>query len=205
MPFSSRSPYTSTVSSTFLNTLQTLVSNFPDRPRSNSLVVGFFEKDNWRFGLPQTPILSVYHSMWDTITTDERALERIDFNWVAFLFSIFALSSGCSSEQESRKYFLQALTAKRLAEDVQYASFFTPRDSGSFSQGTAHGCIAVALMAEYMCDRGQLTEVRTFRTRVHISNNSLGMEPCRFCCTQRSERRPAFGPCLEEMERHDKG
>ena len=70
-----------------------------------------------------------------------------------------ALSPACSSEEESRKYFLQALAGKRLAEDVQLASFFTPRDPGSSSQGTAHGCIAAALMAKYMCDRGQMTEV----------------------------------------------
>ncbi|OCB88722.1 hypothetical protein A7U60_g4103 [Sanghuangporus baumii] len=101
---------------------------------------------------------TTYHAMWDTIQTDRTSVERISFNWVTLLFATLALSSGCSSEEESRKYFLQALTSKRLAEDVQSASFFAPRHSGTYSQGTAHGCIAAALMADYLCDRGQMTE-----------------------------------------------
>ena len=98
--------------------------------------------------------------MWETIQKDQTSVERISFNWVSLLLSMLALSSGCSSEEESRKHFLQALTSKRLAEDIQAASFFAPRHSGTFSQGTAHGCLAASLMTDYLCDRGQMTEVR---------------------------------------------
>ncbi|KAL5528505.1 hypothetical protein ACEPAF_7641 [Sanghuangporus sanghuang] len=158
LPFSSRNQYSSAISNTFSSTLYSLISNFPLQSRCDELIEAFFEHDNWRYGIPKTIIMLAYHAMWDTIQTDRTSVERISFNWVTLLFATLALSSGCSSEEESRKYFLQALTSKRLAEDVQSASFFAPRHSGTYSQGTAHGCIAAALMADYLCDRGQMTE-----------------------------------------------
>ncbi|KAL5523626.1 hypothetical protein ACEPAG_7799 [Sanghuangporus baumii] len=158
LPFSSRNQYSSAISNTFSNTLYSLISSFPLQSRCNELIEAFFEHDNWRYGIPKAIMMSAYHAMWDTIQTDRTSVERISFNWVTLLLATLALSSGCASEEESRKYFLQALTSKRLAEDVQSASFFAPRHSGTYSQGTAHGCLAAALIADYLCDRGQMTE-----------------------------------------------
>ncbi|THH05374.1 hypothetical protein EW145_g4841 [Phellinidium pouzarii] len=158
LPFSMISQYSSAVSSTFTSSLQNLILGIPEKARCDTLIADFFEHENWHYGLPQSLISNVYQGMWDTIQADLTSLIRIDFNWVTLLFALFAISPACTSEEESRKYFLQALTGKRLADDLLCASFVSPRVPVRSTQGTAHGCLAAALIAEYMCERGQMTE-----------------------------------------------
>lgn len=100
--------------------------------------------------------------MWDAVKADFTSFIRVDFNWMTLLFTIFAVSSGCQTEEESRKYYLQALTGKRLAEDVLSASFVNPRPGGLCPQGTALACMAAGLLAQYLLERGQMTEVSVF-------------------------------------------
>ena len=157
--FDTSSDYNSTLSATFTKSLQDLVANFPDKARCDALIDGFFRIENWYYGLPEKQVVCSYKGMWWAIQADLTSIQRINFNWVALLFSMFALSQSCNSEEESRKYYLQALTARRFAEDMLSASFLSPRDQSAGSHGTAYGCLAASLLAKYLCDRGQMTEV----------------------------------------------
>ena len=150
-------------------------------------------------------VLYSYKGMWWTIQADLTSIQRINFNWVALLFGLFAVSPSCISEEESRKYYLQALTARRLAEDLLSASFLSPRETTATYSGTAYGCIAASLMCKYLCDRGQMTEVRTSPTRSdrRQSHWYLGLEADRVGITSRTELRPSSEPVLDQMERHD--
>lgn len=159
IPFDTSNDYNNTLSATFTKSLQDLVANFPDKSRCDSLIDGLFRIENWFHGLPEKQVICSYKGMWWAIQSDLTSIQRINFNWVALLFSMFALSPACNSEEESRKYYLQALTARRLAEDMLSASFLSPRDQSAGSHGTAYGCLAASLLAKYLCDRGQMTEV----------------------------------------------
>ena len=144
-------------------------------------------------------VLYSYKGMWWTIQADLTSIQRINFNWVALLFGLFAVSPSCVSEEESRKYYLQALTARRLAEDLLSASFLSPRETTATYSGTAYGCIAASLMCKYLCDRGQMTEVRTSPTRSdrRQSHWYLGLEADRVGVTSGAELRPSSEPVLD--------
>lgn len=192
LPFFTRRQYTSAISSTFTSSLQSLITGIPDKTHCDLLINDFFEHENWFYGLPKKLILCVYNGMWDTIRADLTSVHRINFHWLTLLFMLFALSPACGSEEESRRYFLQALLGKRLAEDLLSASFMSPRDSSLSSEGTAHGCIAASMISRYMCDRGQMTEVYI----VYLNDTDrhdrylttiIGLESNWSCLTQRSE------------------
>lgn len=159
LPFFTNSHYSSAISDTFFNSLQALISGFPDKLYCDALITGFFEHDNWCIGIPQNLVLTVYDQMWETIQADTSSMSRINFHWVTLLFAIFALSSVCGTEDESRKYYLQALTAKRLGEDLLSASFNSAQRSLG-AEGADFACLSAALLGKYMMDRGQMTEVR---------------------------------------------
>ncbi|KAI5123647.1 hypothetical protein M0805_001680 [Coniferiporia weirii] len=157
LPFFTNSQYSSAISTTFFNSLQALIAGFPDKIHCDELITGFFQHDNWCIGVPQTLVLTMYDQMWVTIQTDTSSMNRINFHWITLLFAIFALSSLCGTEEESRKYFLQALTAKRLGEDLLSASFNSVQRSLG-SEGAEFACLSAALLGKYMMDRGQMTE-----------------------------------------------
>ncbi|THH05371.1 hypothetical protein EW145_g4842 [Phellinidium pouzarii] len=157
LPFFTNSQYSSTISTTFFNSLLTLISGFPDRLHCDALIRGYFEHDNWCIGVPQNLVLTMYDQMWVTIEADTTSMSRINFHWITLLFAIFAISSFCVTEDESRKYFLQALTAKRLGEDLLSASFNSEQRSTG-SEGAEFACLSAALLGKYMMDRGQMTE-----------------------------------------------
>lgn len=97
--------------------------------------------------------------MWEALANNgAQCACRMRAYWLALLFAIFALSPFCASEDESRKYFLQSLTARRLAEDLFFASFSSQKAPSSVSEGNTQGCLAVVLLANYLCDRGQVSE-----------------------------------------------
>lgn len=158
MPVSMGEEYSTAISSSFAASFQALIYGLPAKHSCDALITGFFDDENWRFGYPRTIILPMYDQMWDAIHTNVASLNRIKVHWLTLLFSIFALSPTCVSEDESRKYFLQALTGRRLSEDLFAASFTASRTTSSVTEGTAQACLAAVLLSHYMCDRGQASE-----------------------------------------------
>ncbi|KAH8119221.1 hypothetical protein DFH11DRAFT_1739996 [Phellopilus nigrolimitatus] len=157
LPFFPSAQYFSTISDTFTSSMESLISDFPDKLHCDALITSYFEHENWCIGVPQKLVLRVYDQMWVTIQADRTSLNRINFHWVTLLFVMFALSSACATEDESRKYFLQALTARRRGEDMLCTSF-TSTQPAMCSEGAAYACLAAALLGKYMIDRGQMTE-----------------------------------------------
>lgn len=158
LPFSTVTEYASVISDSFSNSLHELAHSLPGKEKSDLLITAFFQYENWRFGLPRQLIMNVYNRMWDAIQADSTSLNRLKVNWLTLLFSVFAHSPECTNEEQSRKYFLRSLTGRRLAEDLLCASFSVPRMHVSITEGTALGCIATVLLANYLCDRGQVSE-----------------------------------------------
>jgi hypothetical protein len=155
--------YSTAVMDSFDNSVMALLASLPPRERCDTLILSFFENDNWRYALPERLIISMYERMCEALrnAADPTCCCRIRANWLTLLFSILAFSPACFSEEESRKYFLHSLNCRRLTEDLFFASFGTPRATTSASyldEGTAQGCIAAVLLSCYLCDRGQVTE-----------------------------------------------
>lgn len=159
LPYSADDEYSSAVTESFDRSIEGLLSSLPSKDQCDNLITSFFEHENWRHTLPPKQIFSTYSRMWEALQDNgAQCVCRIRAHWLTLLFAIFALSPYCASEDESRKYFLQSLTARRLAEDLFFASFSSPRTPLSVSEGNTQGCLAVALLAHYLCDRGQVTE-----------------------------------------------
>ncbi|KDQ13892.1 hypothetical protein BOTBODRAFT_175304 [Botryobasidium botryosum FD-172 SS1] len=145
--------------------LRALVAGLPPRATCDTHISNFFEYRNWRFAMPKAWFLTVYDRMWRTLALGINGVDQINPHWLTLLFSMFALAGTNSDdmnpngEQQQRKqqYFLHALAARRLAEDILCTSFLPPSQS-STSDGTALGCLGAVFISCYMCDRGNLSE-----------------------------------------------
>ena len=150
--------YTTVLSHSFNASLHALVMGLPPKDTCDKFLTSFFEQENWRFGLPRKLILGMYNRVWEVLHTDPTALRKIKIQWLSLLYSIFSLAPECEKEDDRRMYFCQSLSGKRLAEDFLNTSFPTVQTPFSVTEGTAHSCLAIVLMTNYMCDRGHVSE-----------------------------------------------
>ena len=135
-----------------------MLNHMPPSRHCIELLKGFNEHINWTIGIPERVLFQSHEARWNQLIVDPSALKRFDPNWIALLFAIFAFSPACATEEESRNYFTQALTARKLDED-RYSSLDSPTPTLSW-RGAVYTCLATAFLARYLQDRGRVTEVR---------------------------------------------
>lgn len=149
--------------------IRRLVAKLPPREQVEQLLDSFFTERNWQFGIPYSWFRSSCEQMWAHL--DLRCQHgcrgggdcpacRNDINphWLGFLFSVLALAPGSrNTAKNCARYFVHALTARRLVEDILLV---TP--VYSTSEGTVHGgvlsCYSAVLLAMYLVDRGRVSE-----------------------------------------------
>lgn len=155
--------------------MRALVANMPPRAIIYSLLDTFFAARNWEFGLPEGWVRRSCNTMFSYL--DRRCPgttcrfpgictacnEIINPHWIALLFAILALApapaAGVTGTDtiDHAAYFTQALTAKRLGEDILLAVPVYCM-SEKYVQGATHSCIAAALLSAYLADRGRMSE-----------------------------------------------
>lgn len=155
--------------------MRALVANMPPRAIIYSLLDTFFAARNWEFGLPEGWVRRSCNIMFSYL--DRRCPgttcrfpgictacnEIINPHWIALLFAILALApapaAGVTGTDtiDHAAYFTQALTAKRLGEDILLAVPIYCM-SEKYVQGATHSCIAAALLSAYLADRGRMSE-----------------------------------------------
>lgn len=142
----------------------------PRKTLSDALFSNFFDYESWRFSLPRALFSNAYMSMWEYLQDDSNSADPVSIGWLNLLYAIFATNSrplvqdtaeltNSALEQTRHMYFLRALAARRLSDDIL---ILTGPTSGASSapapDNTMYGCLASVLLANYMCDRGNATE-----------------------------------------------
>ncbi|KAJ3548015.1 hypothetical protein NM688_g5345 [Phlebia brevispora] len=149
--------------------IRSLLTNLPSRPEMEELLRGFFIERNWQFGISEQWFRAAMEAMWKHLslrcTPTCRAQggcaacrEEINPHWLCLLFSILALAPASGqAAKESAKYFMTALTAKRIVEDFLLASPVYSTSEKAVNGGVL-SCIAAVFLAIYQSDRGRLSE-----------------------------------------------
>ncbi|KAL5524803.1 hypothetical protein ACEPAF_9949 [Sanghuangporus sanghuang] len=141
---------------TVVRSSEAFIPRLPDKEHCEALLQGFHEHVNWCIGIPYHVLFQSHEAMWAQLRADPACLRRFNPNWIALLFAIFAFSPSCATEEESRNYFTQALTARKLDED-RYSSLDSPTPTPDF-RGAVYTCLATAFLARYLQDRGRVAE-----------------------------------------------
>lgn len=149
--------------------IRNLVTMLPPRPEVERLLQLFFVECNWQFGISEIWFRASMQKMWEQLSLRctptcrleggcPACKEEINPHWLSLLFSIFALvpAAGPTAE-DSGKYFVAAMTARRLVDEILLASSVYST-SESAVHGSVLSCIAAVLLAIHQADRGRLSE-----------------------------------------------
>lgn len=134
----------------------------------------------------------MYDRMWENLQSDPNGADRVNMHWLTLLYAMFAMTTSTpvqanttktnggrtptTVEQQRRVFFLHALTGRRLAEDMLCLSTSSATAPSPVQEGTVYGCLAVILLANYMCDRGNASEAWRMLGPAIRSAESLGLQ-----------------------------
>ncbi|KAI0830223.1 hypothetical protein BC628DRAFT_1408371 [Trametes gibbosa] len=148
--------------------IQQLVASLPPRTAVDTLVEGYFTERNWEFGIPEGWFRQSCEHMWRHLALRcpgpachvsggcTRCTEELNPHWLALLFAVLALAPHRLASGSAKTYFLKAMEARRLVEDILLASRAYSQPGAV--QGVVLSCIAVALLARYLADRGRVSD-----------------------------------------------
>lgn len=165
---STDSMYAGSWSSQSTDTMHKLLTDLPSKSTCDLLIFGFFEKNNWRIGVPQPILMSEYNRMWHSLQADPSDAQRVSIEWLTLLYAIFACSvstlastessnAAREAEDQRRGYFLRSLSGRRIIEDTLCASF-SHRPPRSSAADSIYSCLAAILLASFISDRGNISE-----------------------------------------------
>ncbi|PSS37269.1 hypothetical protein PHLCEN_2v907 [Hermanssonia centrifuga] len=150
--------------------IRELVKKLPPRQHLEELLTSFFTERNWQYSISERWFRALCQKMWMHLeirctpscrTQDggcEACKEEINPHWLSLLFSVLALAPASGkAAKNSAGYFMAALTAKRLVEDILLASPVYSTSEGAVHGGVL-GCIAAVFQAAYLGDRGRVSE-----------------------------------------------
>ncbi|CDO76771.1 hypothetical protein BN946_scf185028.g22 [Trametes cinnabarina] len=170
-----RSANTTTVSEPFQpgnhplsGPIQQLVENLPLRHVAETLIDGYFAERNWQFGIPEQWFRRCCEQMWRHLRLRcpgpschlsggcARCTEELNPHWLSLMFAVLALAPQRIVGSSAKTYFLKAMEARRLVEDILLASRAYSQPSAV--QGVVLSCIGAALLARYLADRGRMSD-----------------------------------------------
>lgn len=170
-----RSANTTTVSEPFQpgshplsGPIQQLVASLPSRAVVDALVDGYLAERNWEFGIPEGWFRQSCEHMWQHLALRcpgpschmtggcTRCTEELNPHWLALLFAVLALAPHRLVGSSAKTYFLKAMEARRLVEDILLASRAYSQPGAV--QGVVLSCIGAALLARYLADRGRVSD-----------------------------------------------
>ncbi|KAI0776760.1 hypothetical protein BD413DRAFT_610348 [Trametes elegans] len=170
-----RSADTTTVSEPFTpgnhplsGPIQQLSASLPPQETVERLVDGYLAERNWQFGIPEQWFRRSCESMWRHLRLRcpglachlsggcPRCTEELNPHWLALLFAVLALAPHRLVGGMAKTYFLKAMEARRLVEDILLAS--RASSGPSAVQGVVLSCIGGALLARYLADRGRVSD-----------------------------------------------
>ncbi|OSC99996.1 hypothetical protein PYCCODRAFT_1453475 [Trametes coccinea BRFM310] len=170
-----RSANTTTVSEPFQpgnhplsGPIQQLVASLPLRHVVDTLVDGYFAERNWQFGIPEQWFRRCCEQMWRHLHLRcpgpschlsggcTRCTEELNPHWLSLMFAVLALAPQRIVGNSAKTYFLKAMEARRLVEDILLASRAYSQPSAV--QGVVLSCIGAALLARYLADRGRVSD-----------------------------------------------
>ncbi|KAI0712762.1 hypothetical protein C8T65DRAFT_574527 [Cerioporus squamosus] len=151
--------------------VQKLLAGLPPRETVAMLVNAFFAERGWQFGLPEEWFKNALQRMWAHLDIRcagitchmsggcARCTREVNPHWLALVFVVMALAPRRIVGTSARVFFWKAMEARRLIEDIMIC---TPAYSLAPSECMVHGialsCIAAALLAAYLSDRGRVSD-----------------------------------------------
>ncbi|KAI0659660.1 hypothetical protein C8Q70DRAFT_915208 [Cubamyces menziesii] len=148
--------------------IQQLVASLPPRNVVDTLVDGFFAERNWQFGIPEGWFRRSCQHMWRHLHMRcpgpachisggcARCTEELNPHWLSLVFAVLSLAPQRLVGSAAKTYFLKAMEARRLVEDILLASRAYTQPSAV--QGVVLSCIGAALLARYLADRGRVSD-----------------------------------------------
>ncbi|KAH9852904.1 hypothetical protein C2E23DRAFT_824099 [Lenzites betulinus] len=148
--------------------IQQLVASLPPRGTVDALLDGYFTERNWEFGIPEGWFRQSCEHMWRHLALRcpgaachlaggcTRCTEELNPHWLALLYACLALAPHRLASGSAKTYFLRAMEARRLVEDILLASRAYSQPGAV--QGVVLSCIAAALLARYLADRGRVSD-----------------------------------------------
>ncbi|KAI0742832.1 hypothetical protein C8Q80DRAFT_1259211 [Daedaleopsis nitida] len=181
-PDTYRFPYARSSTTTFSNPyssgdnvlsalIKPLLASLPSRETVEVLVNGTFAERSWQFGIPELWFRTSLQVMWTVLESRcpgpscaetggcVRCTQEVNPHWLSLLFAVLALAPRRLVGTDARLYFWKALEARRIVEDFMLRS---PAYSAAPTQCVVHGmamsCMAAALLAAYLADRGRVSD-----------------------------------------------
>ncbi|KAH8830901.1 hypothetical protein DL96DRAFT_1594763 [Flagelloscypha sp. PMI_526] len=137
--------------------INSLLQRLPPRAECEPALSAFFTHHNWRFGVPEVIFQKNWEMMWQIIAVHDNI--QVNPHWLGLLYSCLSFST--TDPVRGPEYFYNAVTARRIAEDMLLSPAFTPngeRKPSTSADGVALGCFAAVLQANYLADRGMVSE-----------------------------------------------
>ncbi|KAI0670229.1 hypothetical protein C8Q78DRAFT_1090356 [Trametes maxima] len=148
--------------------IQQLTASLPAPSVVDTLVDGYFAERNWEFGIPEQWFRRSCQHMWRHLHLRcpgptchlsggcPRCTEELNPHWLSLMFAVLALAPHRLTGSNAKTYFLKAMEARRLVEDVLLASRAYSQPSAV--RGVVLSCIGAALLARYLSDRGRVSD-----------------------------------------------
>ncbi|KAI0632947.1 hypothetical protein C8Q77DRAFT_857003 [Trametes polyzona] len=149
--------------------IQKMVSAMPSREKTNILLDAYFAERNWEFGLPERWFRRSCEQMWRHLDLScpgytcyvsggcPRCTQELNPHWLSLFFAVLALAPRRVVGAGARMYFLKAMEARRLVEDITLSSRAYAQSSTAVD-GVVQSCIGAALLAKYLADRGRVSD-----------------------------------------------
>ncbi|KAI0830224.1 hypothetical protein BC628DRAFT_1313978 [Trametes gibbosa] len=149
--------------------IQRMLSDLPPRENIDELINGFFAERNWEFALPERWFRHSCEEMWRHLELKcanyaacivsggcERCTKELNPHWLSLFFAVLALAPRRFVGANAKSYFLKAMEARRLIEDMILAARAYPHSCSA--SGVVQSSLAAALLAKYFADQGQVSD-----------------------------------------------
>ncbi|KAH9852903.1 hypothetical protein C2E23DRAFT_729689 [Lenzites betulinus] len=148
--------------------IRRILSDLPPREKITELIDGFFAERNWEFTIPERwfrdsceEMLRHLELRCDDYTCVasggcDRCTKAPNPHWLSLFFAVLALAPRLIVGADAKVYFLKAMEARRLIEDMILAARAYPHSCSA--SGVVQSSLAAALLAKYFADQGKVSD-----------------------------------------------